>query len=35
VLGIITHVEEIKDKFNYIIEVSKDKNGSKVKIYNS
>jgi len=35
VLGIITHVEEIKDKFNYIIEVSKDKNGSKIKIYNS
>jgi exonuclease SbcC len=34
VLGIITHIPEVKDKFNYIIEVIKDKNGSKVNIIN-
>ncbi|MGC8734778.1 MAG: SbcC/MukB-like Walker B domain-containing protein, partial [bacterium] len=34
VLGIITHIPEVKDKFNYIIEVIKDKNGSKINVVN-
>ncbi|MCS7164868.1 MAG: SMC family ATPase [Candidatus Calescibacterium sp.] len=32
VLGIITHVEEIKTRFNYVIKVNKTKNGSEVQI---
>lgn len=34
VLAIITHIPEVKDKFNYIIEIIKDKNGSKINIIN-
>ncbi|MCX7871001.1 MAG: AAA family ATPase [bacterium] len=34
VLAIITHIPEVKEKFNYIIEVIKDKNGSKINIIN-
>lgn len=34
VLGIITHVEEIKDRFNYVIKVNKGKDGSSVEIIN-
>ncbi len=34
VLAIITHIPEVKEKFNYVIEVIKDKNGSKINIIN-
>ncbi|MCX7759400.1 MAG: hypothetical protein N2169_07345 [bacterium] len=35
VLGIITHVEEIKDRFNYVIRVAKTKNGSEIQVINN
>lgn len=34
ILGIITHVEEIKSEFNYIIEIKKGEDGSTVKVIN-